>query len=36
MREKFEICPRIVFGAFEIEGADLAKKDVKEGVLMCR
>ena len=36
MREEFEICPKIVFGTFEIEGGDLAKKGVKESVLMCQ
>ena len=36
MREEFEICLKIVFGTFEIEGGDLPKKSVKEGVLMCQ
>ena len=40
MREEFEICPKIVFGpflvTFEIEGGDLAKKGVKEGVPLCQ
>ena len=36
MTEEFEICPKIVSGTFETEGGDLAKKGMKEGVLMCQ
>ena len=40
MREGFEICPKMSLDlslvTFEIEGGDLAKKGVKEGVLMCQ